>query len=302
MTSRDAAAGPVAKNPMCTFRKLCSCALLWLGLSVVLMTPALAGCDSHDPAGGEDEVPDRPGWKLVWNDEFSEDGLPAATRWTYDVGNHGFGNNELQTYYADEEETARVEDGHLVITASLVERGDAYKEYRSARLKTKGLGDWRYGRIEVRAKLPAGRGTWPAIWMLPTENSYGGWPRSGEIDIMEHVGYDPTVVHGTVHTEAFNHTKGTQQGNQIKVDNALTDFNVYAVEWSADRIDFFVNDEPYFTFENTGNGPAEWPFDQPFHLILNIAVGGNWGGQRGVDDTIFPQQMVVDYVRVYEQE
>ncbi len=270
---------------------------------VLILSAALAlsaaGCDSASPADTAD-VPDLPGWTLVWNDEFNGEGVPNAADWTYDTGNSGFGNNELQTYYANNTETARMEGGNLVITTSLVERPN-YKEYRSARLKTAGKHAWKYGRIEVRAQLPSGTGTWPAIWMLSQDGAYGGWPRSGEIDIMEHVGYEPNVVHGTVHTQSFNHIQGTQKGDQLSVPTATTGFHTYAIEWFEDRIDFFVDDEKYFTFNNTGNGSNDWPFDQPFFLVLNTAVGGNWGGQRGVDDKAFPTQMLVDYVRVYEK-
>lgn len=269
-------------------------------LAAFFFLVASTSCDSTETEAATD-VPDRPGWRLVWNDEFDVDGLPDSDRWVYDVGDHGWGNNERQNYYAQNAETAHVKDGELIITASLVGEGPS-KEYRSARMKTKDKGDWTYGRVEVRANLPAGIGTWPAIWMLPTDNEYGGWPNSGEIDVMEHVGFDPNVVHGTVHTEAFNHSIGTHKGGQIEVPTATSGFNEYAIEWTAEKIDFFVNDEHYFTFENTGGGPPEWPFDQRFHLIMNIAIGGNWGGQHGVDDTIFPQEMRVDYVRVYEKE
>ncbi len=252
---------------------------------------ALCGCASES-----DSTPDD--WTLVWSDEFDAAGLPDASKWSYDVGDHGWGNQELQNYLADNLETARVEAGHLVITASLDSSG-AEKEYRSARMVSKNKGDWTYGRVEVRAKLPQGRGTWPAIWMLPTTNAYGGWPNSGEIDIMEHVGFDPTNVHGTVHTQSFNHMIETQKGNARLVPSALDSLHVYAIEWYEDRIDFFIDDALYFTFANTGNGPADWPFDQPFHLVMNIAVGGAWGGQQGVDDAVFPQEMRVDYVRIF---
>jgi beta-glucanase (GH16 family) len=137
--------------------------------------------------------------------------------------------------------------------------------------------------------------------MLPEENNYGGWPKSGEIDIMEHVGYDPGVVHGTVHTEAFNHIKGTQKGAQKKVETFHSYFHTYAIDWNADQIDFFIDGEQYFTFKNTGGDYKEWPFGHPFHLILNIAVGGNWGGQKGVDEKIWPQRLEIDYVRVYNK-
>ncbi|WP_100628037.1 glycoside hydrolase family 16 protein [Algoriphagus formosus] len=237
--------------------------------------------------------------KLLWSDEFEIPGLPDATKWTYDVGDHGWGNNELQFYTEKDLKNARVEDGYLIIEA----RSDAGfpKGYSSARLLTRGKATWKYGYIEVRAKLPKGVGTWPAIWMLAEENRHGGWPKNGEIDIMEHVGYDPGVVHGTVHTEAFNHVKGTQKGNQIQVPDFDSEFHVYAINWTEEKIDFLVDGVQYFTFENTGGSYQEWPFDQPFHLILNIAVGGNWGGREGVDPDIWPQQLVVDYVRVYDE-
>jgi len=240
------------------------------------------------------------GMTLVWSDEFDTDGLPDPTKWTYDVGGSGWGNNELQYYTEDRLENARVENGILTIEA-IKENYGRSNEYTSARLLSTGdAGSWLYGRVEVRAKLPAGRGTWPAIWMLPTDWVYGGWPDSGEIDIMEHVGYDMQRVHGTVHTEDYNHMLGTQVGTSIIGTNVDTEFHVYALEWRPDRIDVFYDDTLYFTFFNEGTGSATWPFDQRFHLILNIAVGGNWGGAQGVDETIWPQKMEVDYVRVYE--
>ena len=256
-------------------------------------------------------VEDPDGWQLVWSDEFDYEGHPDPTKWGYDVGGHGWGNNELQYYTKQRLENARVEDGHLVIEA----RREPYQmgadawEYTSARLVTKGRGDWTYGRFEVRAMLPSGRGTWPAIWMLATFDTYGPgyWPDNGEIDVMEHVGFDPDVVHSTVHTEAYNHTRGTHRGAQTHVPTARTDFHIYAVEWTPEEIRGFVDGIAYFTFPNErltnpGAGYEVWPFDRPFHLLLNIAVGGNWGGTQGVDASIFPQQMVVDYVRVYQQE
>ncbi len=236
-------------------------------------------------------------WQLVWSDEFDNPGLPDASKWGYDVGGHGWGNNELQYYKSNDSDNARVENGRLIIQAH--KENFSGSAYTSARLVTRNRGDWLYGRIEVMAKLPAGRGTWPAIWMLPTDWVYGGWPRSGEVDIMEHVGFDPGVVHGTVHTEAFNHSIGTQQGRQISVPTFSNEFHEYAAEWYPHKIDFFVDDTHYFTFRNLG-GWEKWPFDKRFHLLLNIAVGGTWGGAQGVDDSIFPVQMEIDYVRIYE--
>jgi beta-glucanase (GH16 family) len=143
---------------------------------------------------------------------------------------------------------------------------------------------------------------WPAIWMLGTNIDSVGWPACGEIDIMENVGFEPDVVHATVHTESFNHVKGTQKGSQAAVPGAATEFHVYAMEWFPDHIAFFVDGEPYFTFSNTWQGTADWPFDQPQFLVLNAAVGGDWGGQQGIDESIFPQKFLIDYVRVYQWE
>jgi beta-glucanase (GH16 family) len=244
-------------------------------------------------------------WQRVWFDDFDYQGLPDPAKWGYDVGGEGWGNQELQYYTDRRKENARVEKGNLIIEA----RREPWqtREYTSARLVSKGKGDWTYGRVEVRAKLPSGRGTWPAIWMLPTLKSYGngGWPDNGEIDVMEHVGFDPDVVHGSIHTRAYYHSIGTQKTAKVVVGNARTDFNVYAIEWSPAEIRWFVNGQHYFTFKNERSTVAtadykQWPFDKPFHLILNVAVGGTWGGSKGVDESIWPQQMVVDYVRVYK--
>jgi beta-glucanase (GH16 family) len=242
-------------------------------------------------------------YKLVWADEFDEDGLPNTEKWNYDVGDGcpffcGWGNKEKQYFTKNRAENARVENGHLIIEA----RKENFKasEYTSARLVTKGKADFKYGKIEARIKLPSGVGTWPAFWMMPSDNRYGGWPKSGEIDIMEHVGYDSILVHGTVHTEAYNHMIGTHKNNSVKGDDYETEFHVYSIEWTAEKIDFFIDGKKYFTFDNEHDTSAEWPFDQPFYIILNLTVGGSWGGVQGVDDTIFPQKYIIDYVRVYQ--
>lgn len=240
------------------------------------------------------------GPQLVWSDEFNGDEIDPL-RWTVYVGDGcpglcGFGNNERQ-YYSDREENVKVADGKLIITA--IHDSISSSAYTSAKLLTKDIASWQYGRIEVSAKLPQGRGTWPAIWMLPEENKYGGWPRSGEIDIMEHVGYNQGMIYGTVHTQSFNHMLGTQKGDSILIASGSEDFHEYAIEWHEDKIDWFIDGQQYHTFSNTGKNSDDWPFDHPFHLILNVAVGGSWGGSRGVDDSIWPQSMEVDYVRVY---
>ena len=240
---------------------------------------------------------------LVWNDEFNNTGSPDTTKWGYDLGDGcpdicGWGNRELE-YYTRRPENVRVENGNLIIEA--IKENRKGRNFTSAKLVTKNKGDWQYGRIEVRAKLPTGKGTWPAIWMLPTINErQSKWPADGEIDIMEQVGYDPFMIHGTVHTNAYNHVNNTQKGGDIEVIDAVSDFHIYKIEWSADKIEWYVDDSMYFTFENEIKGNDEWPFDRQFHLILNIAVGGTWGGSRGVDPDIWPQKLEIDYVRVYQ--
>ncbi len=234
--------------------------------------------------------------KLVWSDEFSADGLPDSTRWGYDVGDHGWGNNEKQNYRYADTNHAVVRGGFLHITA----RRDAEGNYRSARMVTKNKGDWKYGRIEVRARLPKGRGTWPAIWMLPTDWKYGGWPASGEIDIMEFVGYMPDSVFFSVHTKSYNHSIGTQKTKGIYLPGTYEDFHVYGIDWDASHIVFQLDGKEVFRFTREAGGPEVWPFDQRFHLLMNVAVGGNWGGQKGIDESIWPQKMEVDYVRVYQ--
>ncbi len=238
-------------------------------------------------------------WSLVWSDEFDQAGSPDTSKWAYDIGGSGWGNNELQ-YYTDRPENARVENGSLIVEA----RKELFngREYTSARLTTRSKADWLYGRVEVRAKLPTGVGSWPAIWMLPVGDSYGdgGWPDNGEIDIMEHVGFDQDRIHGTVHTEKYNHSKNNQKGNSLTVAGASTAYHVYTIEWSPKRIEFFVDDTLYYIYHNENEGWISWPFDKSFRLILNVAVGGDWGGQQGVDDSSFPQVLEVDYVRVYE--
>jgi beta-glucanase (GH16 family) len=235
--------------------------------------------------------------KLVWSDEFNYKGLPDSTKWNYDVGGHGWGNNELQYYTSKELKNARVENGLLIIEAIKEKTGN--NEYSSARLVTKGKGDWMYGRIDVRAKLPKGRGTWPAIWMLGSTQKLK-WPDDGEIDIMEEVGYNPGVIHASAHTKKYFHSIGTQKTATTLVADCSDEFHVYSLDWNAETITILVDDRPYFTFKNEHTGNEAWPFNKPFHLLLNIAVGGGWGGQKGIDDSVFPQRMEIDYVRVYQ--
>ena len=245
--------------------------------------------------------------KLVWADEFNSNGLPDSLNWSYDVGDAcdlpagcGWGNNELQYYTAKKLKNARIEAGHLIIEAHREQMKNS--EYTSARLVSKNKGNFKYGKIEIKAKLPTGLGTWPAIWMLPTHNKYGNWPRSGEIDIMEHVGYEKDTIYGTPHTMSFNGMIGTQKIGSIYVADAEEAFHTYAIEWTPNSIQWFLDGYNYHTFNRIDNNPDKWPFDQEFHLILNIGVGGNWGGKHGVDSSIWPQKFLIDYIRVYEQK
>jgi glycerophosphoryl diester phosphodiesterase len=239
------------------------------------------------------------GWKLAWSDEFNYNGLPDSTKWNYDVGGSGFGNNELQYYTQNDTSNAVVRNGLLRITARKQERDG--KSYTSARLLTRDKSEFRYGKIEVRAKLPHGKGTWPAIWMLGKNISEAGWPKCGEIDIMEHVGYEKDSIFGTIHSKAYNHTIGTQKVKAIFIDKPYDDFYVFSIEWTPDKIDFMMDNKVYNHIVNEHKTANEWPFDQPFFLILNLAVGGNWGGKYGVDDSIFPAVFEVDYVRVFKE-
>jgi len=236
-------------------------------------------------------------WKLAWSDEFNYDGLADESKWDY---HKGFAyNREKQYYTRARAENARIEGGSLIIES----RKEKYEkgEYTSARLHTWHKAEWLYGRVEVRAKLPTGKGMWPAIWMLGANQDKVGWPACGEIDIMENVGFDPDVICANAHTKAYNHTKGTQKGSKTKGEKPYEQYHIYAIEWYEDRIDFFFDDEKYFTFENEGTGNDVWPFDKPHYLILNAAIGGTWGGQKGIDDTIFPQKYYIDYVRVFKK-
>lgn len=238
-------------------------------------------------------------WELIWNDEFDYTGLPDSSRWSFDVDGNSWqwGNNEDQWYTDYRKENAYVSDGVLTITANLENWED--KKYTSARLRTIGKGDWKYGRIEVSAKPPAGQGTWSAIWMLPSDTLYGRWPRGGEIDIMEYVGRDPETLFSTVHTGKFNHMVNTQVGDTIIMSDLNTRFHTYALEWDDNQIRSFVDDSLYFTFNKVDDSIEAWPFNQPFHLLINLAIGGTLGGE--VDDSVFPQKLLIDYVRVYQK-
>lgn len=240
-------------------------------------------------------------YRLVWSDEFDYSGLPDSAKWIYDTeGNEAsWGNNEAQYYTVGKKENAFVNDGFLHITALKKDAGG--KNYTSARLVSKA--DWKYGKVEVRAKLPDGRGTWPAIWMMPGGWSFndGNWPDIGEIDIMEHVGYDLGTVHSSAHSKDYQWQKGTQKTATIQVDGVSEKFHSYILEWTPDVLKAYVDDTLFFEYQNEGLGESKWPYDKPFYLILNVAVGGAWGSVKGIDDSAFPQTMEIDYVRIYQK-
>lgn len=235
-------------------------------------------------------------WKLDWSDEFDHGTAPDESKWAYEEGY--VRNREVQFYTRNRRENARIERGNLVIEA----RKDNFngKPVSSASLNTKGKKLFLYGRLEVRAKIPTGLGTWPAIWTLGDNISKVGWPKCGELDIMENVGFDPLKVHANVHCETYNHSKGTGKGNSITVREPWAGFHVYAMEWFPDHIDFFFDDNRYMAYFNEKKGAGSWPFDAPQYLIMNIAMGGAWGGTKGVDDSLYPHRMEIDYVRYYK--
>ena len=251
----------------------------------------LFGCDAKSQSSNE--------WKLTWSDEFNYTGIPDSSKWSYEVGGSGWGNNEKQYYTQGDTLNAIVKNGALAITARNIKSNE--NDYTSARLTTKNKEAWKYGRIEVSAKLPPGRGLWPAVWMLGENINEAGWPKCGEIDIMEHVGFMKDSIFGTVHTEAYNHVKKKQRGAKVFIKNPYSEFHTYTVEWSSEKVNFLLDDVMYFSFSNEHKTVNEWPFDQPFYLLLNIAVGGNFGGQKGIDNTALPASMLIDYVRVYQK-
>ena len=244
-------------------------------------------------------------WKLVWSDEFNTPGPPDKTKWDYEEGFER--NRELQYYTRGRLENARVENGLLVIEG----RKESYTPpggraprpvgYTSASLITLHRAAFRYGRVEMRAKLPAGEGVWPAFWAMGTNRTDRGWPVCGEIDIMEFIGREPDHVHGTVHFAAPGGAGHRSNGGKLRVERPFDDFHVYAVEWRADRIDFFFDDRKYHTFpiDEAGAGPDN-PFRKPHYLLVNLALGGTWGGK--MDDSILPQRYLIDYIRVYSAE
>jgi beta-glucanase (GH16 family) len=265
------------------------------GIACIAFAVLLVGCT----ANGAD---DSRGWELVWSDEFDGQALDRS-KWEFEVNASGGGNRELQYYVTN---NLSVRDGFLTIEA----RQERYtgpagtRDYTSSRIRTRRKGDWLYGRIEVRAKLPKGKGIWPAIWMMPTDNHYGPWPNSGEIDIMELLGHEPAKVHGTLHYgDAVKRHEFKGSSYALRASTFAEDFHVFQLDWDRRAMTWSVDGKLYQTQTNwhtrTNSFPA--PFDQRFYLILNLSVGGNWPGSPDAT-TAFPQAMIVDYVRVYRKQ
>ena len=258
-------------------------------------------------------------WELVWSDEFDYQGKPDPSKWSYDIWPARKVNSEDQTY-TDSLKNIYVKDGNLVITADKETYGNA--EYTSGRIHSQGKGDFLYGRVDVRAKLPAGQGTWSAIWMLPSDpfkysttcqenedwqgsSTCDAWPNSGEIDIMEHVGFDMQTIHGTVHNKAYYWENWEQRKASIEGENVDQAFHLYSIEWTPENITVFFDNTPYFFYANESSNESTswraWPYDHPYHIILNLAIGGAWGTAGGpIDDSIFPVSMEIDYVRIFK--
>jgi beta-glucanase (GH16 family) len=254
----------------------------------------LAACGTVARTSSGTPIPEPPGWSLVWHDEFDGTAIDSAN-WTYDIGSGGWGNGEAQ-YYTSRPENARIEDGMLVIEAHQEKYEDSY--YTSARLKTQGLQSFQYGRIEARLKVPSGDGVWPAFWMLGSSFDGTNWPDCGEVDIMEYVGREPDLIIGTLHGPGYSGASGVSQWNRQEYAIA-DDFHTYAIEWKADQIDWYYDGVKYHTVTPDDLSGRQWVFDQPFFIILNLALGGTLGGPIGLD-TVFPATYYVDYVRVYQ--
>jgi len=252
----------------------------------------------HSVTIAQDDPDYVPNLTLAWSDEFDGTAI-NANFWTFETGATGWGNAELQNYTNGD--NAEVVDGKLIITARKVNDNTEPGSYTSTRIVTKGKKEFKYGRMEIRAKLPSGTGVWPAIWMLGTNFSTAGWPACGEMDIMEYVGYQPNIVYATVHTTAGS--GGSASGNSMTVTTCEEEFHNYGVIWTENKLIFYVDstDNVIHVYSPAVKTAENWPFDQPGFFVLNLAVGGTWGGAQGVDNSIFPQNLEIDYVRVYQE-
>lgn len=249
-------------------------------------------------SGESTEITAPEGYTLVWNDEFSQDGT-LGSDWTHEVQNKGWVNNELQNYrngVADGKRVTELVDGKLNINCFKGSDGNVY----SGRVYAKVKEGWKYGYIEARIMLPKGKGTWPAFWMMPV--NFRSWPADGEIDIMEEVGTNPNYVSSSLHANAHVHSNNTQVTHEMKCENAEGEFHVYAIDWTHENITTYVDGKVQLSYDNRGLGRDDWPYDDPFYVILNLAWGGDWGGMNGVDESALPVTMKIDYVRVFQKK
>jgi len=278
-------------------------AVVLFGLNLIALTPSLG----HRGAVGASSSTPSPGarWTLVWSDEFNatNGSAPDPTKWIFDIGGGGWGNHELE-YYTNRPRNARIQNGNLVITAiqeSYTGPDGVTRNYTSARLKTLGKFEQAYGRFEARIRIPSGQGVWPAFWMLGNNIAQAAWPTCGEVDIMENIGKEPATVHGTIHGPGYSGSHGIGSPYSLPSGNFSDDFHVFAVEWEPNAIRFYVDNNLYATRMPADLPPGTtWVYDHPFFVILNLAIGGDWPGNPD-KTTAFPQDMLVDYVRVYKR-
>ncbi|MCR4602689.1 MAG: family 16 glycosylhydrolase [Prevotella sp.] len=279
----------VADNPYTTDRTA----------TVTLMSGAARTTIAISQAAAQKAAYNAPeGYQLVWHDEFDSGSELNATDWTHEVKNSGWVNNELQNYVnhrtPEGNLVTEVRGGHLRITA-LKENGKVY----SGRVYAKVKEGWKYGYIEASIKLPKGKGTWPAFWMMPV--NFRSWPADGEIDIMEEVGVNANRVSSSLHANAHVHSNNTQVTHEMYLPGAEDDFHTYSIEWTASNITTYVDGQLQLSYDNRGLGRDDWPYDDPFYVILNLAWGGDWGGMQGVDESALPATMLIDYVRVFQK-
>jgi beta-glucanase (GH16 family) len=284
--------------------------ILVLALSCLASTVACGGSSSSAPAPPANPVADtypyNGTWTLTWSDEFdgANGSLPDAAKWVMETGGNGWGNNELETY-TSRAQNAHVRDGNLVITAAketYTGTDGITRDYTSARLKTQGLFSQTYGRFEARIKIPQGQGLWPAFWMLGNDITTAGWPTCGEIDIMENIGKEPSIVHGSMHGPGYSGGNALTGTYSLASGAFSDDFHIFSIEWEPKVVRFFVDGTLYETHTpNDVPRSSKWVYDHPFFLLLNVAVGGGWPGNPD-SSTVFPQTMLVDYVRVYARK
>lgn len=277
------------ENPTTEVRTATVTVMSGAARKAIAVTQAAAGKSSYNAPEG---------YKLVWHDEFDEGTELNSNDWIHEVQNAGWVNNELQ-YYANHvtpkgKPVTELKNGSLQIHC-LKEDGKVY----SGRVYAKRNEGWKYGYMEARIKLPKGKGTWPAFWMMPV--NFKSWPTDGEIDIMEEVGYHPNYVSSSLHADDHVHTKGTQVTHEMLCEGAEDDYHVYAIEWTEKNITTYVDGKVQLSYDNRGKGHSDWPYDAPFYIIFNLAWGGMWGGQQGVDEGALPTTMEIDYVRVFQK-